>query len=49
MSIEETRTKLMMLKDVLTRIESINNALDELPRIFIATLVIIAAALVTFS
>ena len=40
--------KLMMLKDVLTRIESINNALDELPRISIATLIIIAAAFGVF-
>ena len=48
MSIEETKTKLMMLKDVLTRIESINNALDELPRIFIATLAIIAVAFGVF-
>ena len=49
MSIEETKTKLMMLKDVLTRIESINNALDELPRIFIATLAIIAVAFGVFT
>ena len=48
MSVEEARTKLLILKDVLTRIESINNALDELPRIFIATLIIIAAVFGVF-
>ena len=48
MSIEETKAKLMTLKDVLTRIESINNALNELPRILITTLIIIAAAFGAF-
>ena len=45
MSIEEARTKLIALKDVLNRIEGINKALDELPRLLITVLGIIAAVL----
>ncbi|WP_243678101.1 hypothetical protein [Vulcanisaeta distributa] len=47
MSIEETKTKLMMLRDTLTRIEGINHALDELPKILINALIIIAVIMGT--
>ncbi|ADN49426.1 hypothetical protein [Vulcanisaeta distributa] len=45
MSIEDARTKLMALKDVLNHIEGINKAMDELPKLLITVLGIVAMVL----
>lgn len=45
MSIEDARTKLMALKDVLNHIEGINKAMDELPKLLITVLGIVAVVL----
>ena len=45
MSIEDAKTRLMALKDVLNHIEGINKALDELPRLLIIVLSMVAAVL----